>query len=60
MEGNEEGTEAVAATAVVMSRGVKAAPLFYAYHLFIFLVRENSTCSLLFLDRVVDPAAPET
>ena len=52
---NEEGTEAAAATAVVMSKGVVAAPLFYADHPFIFLIRENSTGSLLFLGRVVDP-----
>ena len=57
---NEEGTEAAAATAVVMSRGVEAAPLFYADHPFIFLIRENSTGSLLFLGRVVDPTDPET
>ena len=59
---NEEGTEAAAATAVVMEfKGPPPpAPVFRADHPFIFLIRENSTGSLLFLGRVLDPAAPET
>jgi serpin B len=55
---NEEGTEAAAATAVVMT--LKAMPLptpiFRADHPFVFLIRENSTGSILFLGRVVNPA----
>ncbi len=58
---NEEGTEAAAATAVVMDlRGLPPpAPVFRADHPFIFLIRENSTGSLLFLGRVVDPKTAE-
>jgi serpin B len=55
---NEEGTEAAAATAVFMK--AKALPLppptFRADHPFVFLIRENSTGSILFLGRVVNPA----
>jgi serpin B len=53
---NEEGTEAAAATAVVMR--IKMAlnqPTFRADHPFIFLIRENTTGSILFLGRVMDP-----
>lgn len=56
---NEEGTEAAAATAVVMGRGISLSPVFEADHPFLFLLRENSTGSILFLGRVVDPAAAE-
>jgi serine protease inhibitor len=54
---NEEGTEAAAATAVVMAaRGLPLPPpTFRADHPFIFLIRENSTGSILFLGRVVNP-----
>jgi serpin B len=55
---NEEGTEAAAATAVVMSRGFSPSPLFVADHPFLFLIRENTTGSILFLGRVVDPTPP--
>jgi len=55
---NEEGTEAAAATAVVMGRSAPMPPpLFRADHPFFFLIRENSTGSVLFLGRVVDPTA---
>ncbi len=57
---NEEGTEAAAATAVVMTRGFPAPPpTFRADHPFLFLIRDNATGSILFLGRVVDPAASE-
>jgi len=53
---NEEGTEAAAATAVVMLKSVAAKPLeFRADHPFIFLIRENKTGSILFIGRIVDP-----
>ncbi len=59
---NEEGTEAAAATAVVM--GLRSmpppSPVFRADHPFLFLIRDNATGSILFLGRVVDPTAPET
>lgn len=54
---NEAGTEAAAASAVLMSRGLPASlPIFRADHPFIFLIRENLTRSVLFLGRVENPA----
>ncbi len=53
---NEEGTEAVAVTAVLMTRGGRAVELmFRANHPFLFLIRENKTGSILFIGRIVDP-----
>lgn len=54
---NEEGTEAAAATAVVMlARGLPMPPpTFRADHPFVFLIRERNTSTILFLGRVVDP-----
>lgn len=58
---NEEGTEAAAATAVIMARGLPASPpIFRADHPFIFLIRENVTGSILFLGKVVNPACGAT
>jgi serpin B len=55
---NEEGTEAAAATAVIMKRA-SAPPrepkVFRADHPFLFLIRENKTKSVLFLGRVENP-----
>ncbi len=59
VEVNEEGTEAAAATAVVMrGRGLAPAPPseFRADHPFLFLIRDNQTGSILFLGRVIDPS----
>ena len=59
---NEEGTEAAAATAVVMRIKMAAptpAPTFRADHPFIFLIRENDTGSILFIGRVLDPTKNE-
>ena len=54
---NEEGTEAAAATGVVV--GITSArvqpPMFRADHPFVFLIRDNQTGSILFMGRVVDP-----
>ncbi len=54
---NEEGTEAAAATAVVME--VMAMPLEEAEltidRPFLFLIHDRSNGSVLFLGRVVDP-----
>jgi serpin B len=54
---NEEGTEAAAATAVVMKARAMPAPppVFRADHPFVFFIRENSTGSILFLGRVANP-----
>jgi len=57
---NEEGTEAAAATAVVM-RGKGAAPaedpvpVFRADHPFIFLIQDNTSGNILFIGRVENP-----
>jgi serpin B len=55
---NEEGTEAAAATAVVMApKGIPLpSPTFRADHPFLFLIREKPTESILFLGRVTNPA----
>jgi hypothetical protein len=54
---NEEGTEAAAATAVVMrARSVADfPPEFRADHPFVFAIREKASGSILFLGRVVRP-----
>ena len=54
---NEEGTEAAAATAV-HTREKSAPPkpvIFRADHPFLFLIRENSTRSILFMGRLINP-----
>ena len=53
---NEEGTEAAAATAVVMKRGAPP-PRFVADHPFLFLIRDQRSGSILFLGRVANPTA---
>ena len=59
VEVNEEGTEAAAATAVVMeTKGIhipEEPMVFRADHPFLFLIRDNRTGSILFLGRIVDP-----
>ena len=54
---NEEGTEAAAATGVVVGVTSVAVrpPTFRADHPFLFLIRANRTGSILFMGRVVDP-----
>jgi serpin B len=54
---NEEGTEAAAATAVIMRTMAlgMGPPVFKADHPFIFLIRDNFSGSVLFLGRVMDP-----
>jgi serpin B len=58
VEVNEEGTEAAAATAVVMVKGMAQQPtlVFRVDHPFLFLIRENQTGSILFFGRVTDPS----
>jgi len=56
VEVNEEGTEAAAATAVVMKReSIQCAFEFRADHPFLFLIREKQTGSVLFIGRISDP-----
>ncbi len=54
---NEEGTEAAAATAVIMDRvtEVPTNKVFMADHPFIFLIMEQQTGTILFMGKVVDP-----
>lgn len=56
---NEEGTEAAAATGVVVRSMAmmqpRPTPIFRADHPFIFLIRDNRSGSLLFLGKLVDP-----
>jgi serpin B len=61
-EVNEEGTEATAATVVVLEDRVVAKPpppppVFRADHPFIFLIRDTRSGSLLFAGRLADPRA---
>gem|GEM_PF-599453 len=52
VEVNEKGTEAAAATAVIMKRG---GSVFHANHPFVFLIRDNAASSILFMGRVANP-----
>jgi len=55
---NEEGTEAAAATGVVMkltSAMPDRTPVFQADHPFLFMIRDNASGSILFFGRVSDP-----
>jgi len=60
---NEEGTEAAAATAVIMSvRGAmmpEQEKRFVADHPFLFLIRDVRTGSILFMGRMMNPEASE-
>jgi serine protease inhibitor len=54
---NEEGTEAAASTAVIMTRAAaRINPVFRADHPFVFLIRDTRSGSILFLGRVVNPS----
>ena len=57
---NEEGTEAAAATGVVMrltSIGPSEKPIFRADHPFLFLIRDKKSGGILFIGRVMNPKA---
>jgi serpin B len=61
VEVNEEGTEAAAATAVVMRAAGAVMPtrdpkVFKADHPFLFFIRDTNTSAVLFSGRVHDPA----
>jgi serpin B len=53
---NEKGTEAAAATGVVVETRSAPSP-FRADHPFLFLIRDNATGSILFLGRLANPQA---
>jgi serpin B len=58
---NEEGTEAAAATAVIMGAMAvpvkeKPIPVFRADHSFLFLIQDDETGNILFMGRVDTPA----
>lgn len=53
---NESGTEAAAATAVVMDRGGVGAPSFRADHPFVFLILDDESGTILFLGRMAAPS----
>jgi serpin B len=57
IEVNEEGSEAVAASAVVLSlRAMPSRPeVFKADHPFLFMIHEKQTGSILFLGRCSEP-----
>ena len=57
VEVNEKGTEAAAATVVVIGKGGSGSscPTFAATRPFIFLIRDNHTGSILFLGRMMKP-----
>jgi serpin B len=54
---NEEGTEAAAATGVVMGLTAmpEPPPVFRADHPFLFLIRDTKTGAILFFGRILDP-----
>lgn len=58
---NEEGTEAAAATGVIMMPTAmpqpQRIPVFRADHPFLFLIRDNRTGEILFIGRVTEPKA---
>jgi serpin B len=60
VEVNEQGTEAAAATAIMMVGSMaplhsQPIPVFRADHPFLFLIRNNRDGSILFLGRITDP-----
>jgi serpin B len=61
---NEEGTEAAAATAVIMKMAAapgnpEPVPVFRADHPFVFLIQDDETGAILFMGRVVNPAGSQ-
>jgi serpin B len=57
---NEEGTEAAAATAVVIQLTAVSPsdeiPVFRADHPFLFFIKDNETGTILFMGRIANPA----
>ena len=60
IEVNEQGTEAAAATAVVIAmKSIVREKYFIANRPFLFLIREKSTGTILFMGRIVNPTKSE-
>ena len=57
VEVNEEGTEAAAATAVIMELTAIMEEYFTADHPFVFLIQHEETGAILFMGTVMDPSA---
>ncbi|MHC4445338.1 MAG: serpin family protein [Planctomycetota bacterium] len=57
VEVNEEGTEAAAATAVMMTKGGPRLTVFRADHPFLFLIRDMRSGSILFIGRIHNPSS---
>ncbi len=57
IEVKEEGSVAAAATAAVMTKAVVSPLRFDASRPFLFMIRHNATGQILFMGRLVDPAA---
>ena len=58
VEVNEEGTEAAAATGVIVTlTAMPTKKIFMADHPFIFIIMDRTTGAILFLGRVANPAA---
>ncbi len=56
VEVNEEGTEAAAATAVIVALKSSISDYFMADHPFMFIIQQKDTGNILFMGRVVDPS----
>lgn len=55
---DEEGTEAAAATVVIMdTKGMAKSIVFKADKPFVFLIQEKDTGNILFMGRVIDPSS---
>jgi serpin B len=55
VEVNEEGTEAAAATGEALMHTDSESVFFQADHPFIFVIKDNTTNTILFMGRVSDP-----
>lgn len=54
---DEKGTEAAAATAIMMAGSAPSEPIdLHADHPFLYLIRDTETGTILFIGRVVDPS----
>ena len=57
---DEEGTEATAATAVVLNtKSIRIKPIFKADHPFMFFIVHKATGSILFMGSVVNPLSSQ-